>query len=518
MHPALQIDDIQHLIFERLQPRDLARVARTCNAFFDSATQELSKTITSLSPLLCCLPPDYRGRPLQAEDLHRLDLYASKVQNLLLETERSLICLPLQFKPKNQSKTNPEKSWEELWQEIASLRPTSEFLPNLRRLRISKVAEELLIPLIGISGSKLNQISIKNIHRTQPQSIVFQILDLLQETPKLENLVVRGGEPDFVPSKLIQKAPLKRLRLEPRMNSKRNLELQLYRFPLGSEVLQKSMLETLTLSLTWQWCSPGIKALNGRCLPALKTLWLDLTIFKLGAHSFGNQAPIIFFKSLNNPELSLLNIKFYFETTGVMFLDVISAANSSCRLKNLSELALASEVWTNNGPRRWVMRPAPNINSTDLREGLRMLLPLPKLKLLRLSVAPNFLDVLNVKLYKSITDGLPALEKLWLSHAEFTHYERTPLHHLAAFCSMLPNLAEVSMGTVDGLTLEKKPHKKWASLGVKSLTIQHWAGSDNYRQPAVSRDLLHLGLRTYFPNSDLAKKNFKRELSLFEQW
>lgn len=109
-----------------------------------------------------------------------------------------------------------------------------------------------------------------------------------------------------------------------------------------------------------------------------------------------------------------------------------------------------------------------------------MLLPMHQLKTLRLSVAPNFLDVLDLQLYESITNGLPALEKLWLGHARFTtsgttYYERVPLHHLAAFCSMLPNL-DVSIGTVDGLTLEESPRAEWASLGVKSLVISRWAG------------------------------------------
>ncbi|KAF4632611.1 hypothetical protein G7Y89_g5515 [Cudoniella acicularis] len=54
-----------------------------------------------------------------------------------------------------------------------------------------------------------------------------------------------------------------------------------------------------------------------------------------------------------------------------------------------------------------------------------MLLPLPQLRILRLSVAPNFLDILDLKLYRSITAGLPALEELSLGHAEFyANYSR----------------------------------------------------------------------------------------------
>jgi hypothetical protein len=162
-----------------------------------------------------------------------------------------------------------------------------------------------------------------------------------------------------------------------------------------------------------------------------------------------------------------------------MFLDVVSAANKSCRLRNLTELALAVGGWFSNCD-ECGQHPAPGISPTDLRQAINMLLPMHQLKTLRLSVAPNFLDVLDLQLYESITNGLPALEKLWLGHARFTtsgttYYERVPLHHLAAFCSMLPNL-DVSIGTVDGLTLEESPRAEWASLGVKSLVISRWAG------------------------------------------
>lgn len=168
-------------------------------------------------------------------------------------------------------------------------------------------------------------------------------------------------------------------------------------------------------------------------------------------------------------------------------------------------------------------RPALKIRPTEVRDALNMLLPMPQLKILRLSVAPNFLDVLDLGLYKSITDGLPILEKLWLGHAEFlassefegtTYYERVPLHHLAAFCSMLPNLVEVSVGTADGLTLEETPRAEWASLGVKTLTIPNWAGRPGVG--GVSRDSLHLSIATYFPNSDLAQKEFNPRMWIFE--
>lgn len=278
MHSAWQTDDIRHLIFERLEPRDLARLAQTCKTIFSFTIDELWKEITSFSPFMCCLPLDFRRRPLRAEDIHRLDFYASKVQKLILASKsvQILKCLPPQFKPKNtswkkQSKSNPEKSWEELWKEVAKLRPTSEFLPNLRRLRISNTVEELLIPLIGVSGSNLTQIYIKYIHYAQHESVVLKVLDGLQHTPKLEYLFVRDGA-DLIPSKLIQQSPLKHLRLDPRISAQRHQSLQFKRLPLRYDILEKDTLENLTLGLTREWYSPEMKALKSKYLPALKIL------------------------------------------------------------------------------------------------------------------------------------------------------------------------------------------------------------------------------------------------------
>jgi hypothetical protein len=119
----------------------------------------------------------------------------------------------------------------------------------------------------------------------------------------------------------------------------------------------------------------------------------------------GRRSPTVFLKGLDNPELGLLNIKFPFEVPGRKFLDVVSAVNNSCRLGNLTELVLAGGGWFPHC-RECGHRPHPQIPPADLRTGLNMLLPLPQLKILRLSVAPNFLDILNLKLYRSITAGL----------------------------------------------------------------------------------------------------------------
>jgi hypothetical protein len=205
-----------------------------------------------------------------------------------------------------------------------------------------------------------------------------------------------------------------------------------------------------------------------------------------------------------------------------MFLGVVFSVNRSCRLRNLTELALAGGGWFSNCD-ECGKRPGPNIKPTELRKALNVLLPMPQLKILRLSVAPNFLDILDLQLYKSITNGLPALEKLWLGHAEFaadsqleftTYYETVSLHHLAAFCSMLPNLVEVSIGTVDGWTLGERTRAEWECPGVKSLMIQHWA--ERGRAGVGSRDLFYLCLETYFPNSDLANRGVSSRMWLFD--
>ena len=540
MHPAWQNLDISLLIFEHLNPRSLARIARTCKALFHVATDELWKTLDSVLPFLSCLHPDFRNRRLQDKDVKSLDFYAAKVRNLLLESQ-TVLRLPRQFRPR---KSQTQESWEEIWKEIANLRQlqrqrqlTSDFLPNLRHLRVNNVEEEFLIPLIGMSGSNLTQIYIKSLHERQSKSIVFQMLDQLQSTAKLEYLFVRDGEPDLVPSQVIRDAPLKHLRLDPRIHGHRHEEFNFKQFPLRQEILQKSSLENLTLGLTRQWCTPEIKASKEKYLPALKSLWLNLTTFKpercdmscvnMTSHSWtcygpgtdnttdcGRRPPTRFLEGLDNPELSILIIKFPIEATGRMFLDVVSAANKSCRLGSLTELALAGGGYFNNCPECRI-HPGSDIKPTELREALKMLLPMPKLKTLRLSVAPNFLDVLDLQLYESITSGLPALEKLYLGHREFTtssefhgtvYREAVPVYHLAAFCSMLPSLVEVGVGTVDTLTLEESPRTEWACPSVRSLRIGHYAYPTVTSESRVAlQNLLLLSFRAYFPNSDRAQ-------------
>jgi hypothetical protein len=164
MHFAWQIDDIRYLIFEYLEPQDFARLAKTNKAFFDVATNELWKDITSVTPFLACLPQDYRLRPLQAQDLQRLDLYFSKVRSVVFEGQQHgpKVTIPSQFtkrtKTSKTAKTTKEtggKSWQSLWREIAEIRPPVDFLPNLQRIRIIDAMDEVCLPLVGISGSHL---------------------------------------------------------------------------------------------------------------------------------------------------------------------------------------------------------------------------------------------------------------------------------------------------------------------------------------------------------------------------
>ena len=546
MHPLLQLDEIQRLIFKSLEPRDLARLARTCKAFFHTATDELWRTLRSFSPLLSCLPPDfqYQYRKLQVEDLHRYAFYAPKVQNLYLESE-TVMRLPPLFQSKLRSKAK-KKTWEELWEEISKLQPMAELLSNLRRLRISNVTERLLFPLIGMSGSNLTQLHIQFVQSNQTPSVTLKILSGIRYTPKLESLSVRDKEAHLVD--LIRQSPLKHLRLESQI---RRNSTQYNQYPLLHEVFAKSTLKNLTLVLSREWYSPEITGLKSKYLPELRRLWLNLIVFRPSQcepscvnittgswtcqndnHPYnrnlhprtncGRRSPTVFLKGLDNPELSLLNIKFPIDITGRKFLDVVSAVSSSCRVGNLTELALAGEIWYTHWP-EYGQRPRPQIRPADLRSSLVMLLPLPKLKILRLSVAPNFLDILDLKLYRSITAGLCTLEKLTLGHEEFyavhaydgsgIFYERVSLSHLAAFCSMLPNIKEVSIGTVDGLTLEERPHAKWACVGVESLKISRHA--DVYR--GTNLDLLLRGLEMYFPNSGVAKQHLYRRQNMWNR-
>ena len=205
-----------------------------------------------------------------------------------------------------------------------------------------------------------------------------------------------------------------------------------------------------------------------------------------------------------------------------MFLDVVSAANRRCRLQNLTELALTGGGWFSTCS-ECDQYPNPEIRPVALREAIRMLLPLPKLKVLRLTVAPSFLDIPDLELYQSIADRMPALQKLQLWHRCFatsseidgtTFHEKISLRHLAAFCHMLPNLVEVKVGTVDTSILEDHPRVEWASPGVTSLVVECWATPSRIK---VLRTKLHHNLQSYFPCSDLVHQGVEPRHYMFEE-
>lgn len=565
MHRAWLIDDVWRLLASELPPPSLAALAQTCKALFPLATDELWRNLTSFTPFLSCLPKNYLlySRTLTTSDSQRLDLYASKVWSFVLESTD--IDRPIRLGPQFQSrarfgnwkqlkeakekgKAASSKSWEELWEEIATLRPQEQFLPHLRRLRISGVMSDYLLPLVGISGESLEYVYIKYLHGKQSDEFTVRFLEQLQDAPRLEYLFVRDGQ-DLVPAKLLERAPLKHLRLDPRIHAHRHQDPQFKKTPIKVEILVKDTLEHLTLGMTRDWYTPEIAhAAEAKVfLPNLKTLWLNLTTFKPGkcaancenisAYSWtcdgpgvykatstdcGRRSPTLFLDALGQPELELLNMKFPIAVTGPMMQEVVEATKRNCRLEKLEDLAVAGGGWFSNCI-ECGERPAPKISPLEFRQCFQVLLPLPRLKVLRLSAAPNFLDVLDLDLYKEITDGLPLLEKLYLGHVSFAsgtiffgtkYYERVPLHHIAAFCHTLPHLAELEVGNLDGTVREENPRKQWACPSVKKFKVSRWVGG-GIVVGGVGQDKLHVGIRTYFPFSDLAEKDFGESKWIF---
>ncbi|KAF2114282.1 hypothetical protein BDV96DRAFT_577885 [Lophiotrema nucula] len=520
MHPAWLIDDIWRLLLEHLLPRDLAVLAQTCNALHDLATAALWHTVTDFKGLLQCLPKDYRHRSLQLEDLKRLDFYSAKIQVLSLEGES--VSRPLRLphpyqihKNQKQYKENEGKAWDELWEEIARLRPQSAFLSNVKKVRINNADEQHICPLIGISGFRLEHVYIKYIHQRQSPSLVPKFLGTLQDITKLEYLFVRDGQ-DLIPSKILLEAPLKHIRFDPRISGGWHMNFHFKVFPIRPELLSKDTLQHLTISLTREWYTSQLKLGERKLFPNLKTLWLNLTTLESKAYS--QHSPVEFLDALDQPELDLLNIKFRYDATGRQFLDVVKAAKRSCRLENLTELALAGGGWFENCM-ECGSRPAPSIQPVELREALKVVLPLPNLKVLRVSVAPNLLDILDLDLYEEIAKQMPLLERLHLGHAEFytsslfygtVIYERVPLHHLAAFCHLFSEMEEVSVGTVDGKLLEEYPNKEWRCPNVKRV---QWDWEGLYDIDGLNEAWMREGLSTYFPKSDMASALVERYLT-----
>ena len=581
MHSAWHIDDIRFLIFEYLSPRDLAGLAQSSQSFFSYTVDELWKTIRTPAALISCIPDICRDRSLRLTDLERLDFYTAKIQNLCFESSDpgKVIRLPGKFTLKKELfrkykidreriLNDSRKSWEALWNEIARLRPASQFLPNLRMFRFNNAAEELLLPLVGIGGSNLNHIYIKIIHHRQPESIVYKFLDSLQETSKLEYLFVRDGEPDLIPTKLIEQAPLKHLRLDPRIhtNCLHGEDLKFKAFPLRTAILQKESLNQLTIGLTREWYSPSLDSLKSSCLPNLKVLFLTLTTFtplpcksncsNASSESWtcslppyqtsstaaktpcGREPPMKLFSLLASPQLKELHIKFPIVTSGSQFVSLISAIKSTCDLTALKTLALAPSSSYNNCP-ECSSRPAPIIQPIHLRRALTILSPLPNLQVLKLQVAPNFLDPFDISTYERLAEAIPEVKTLWLGHgvhtssSEFsgtTHYDTSTFKSLAAFCSFLPKLEEISVGTIRCYDLEyehqfewdqrlqrewEENRVRWACDGVKRLHVWDWSSPTN-RAGSVEWPTLMRNLRAYFPNSDLAQEGPNRRMWLFE--
>ena len=544
MHCAWLIDDIWRLISEHLTPRSLACLAQTCKTLSNLAIAILWHRLTSFSPLLFCLPPEYQHIVLEPKHVARLDLYASKVRILVLEETniKKPIRLPAHFdangRKQKKNKSIVGKSWQELWEEIAALRSQSEFLPNLQRVRISNAAADYLIPLSRISGLNLEYIYIKYLHGKQSESLMKSFLGQLQDVSRLEFLFARDGG-NILPKNVLKHAPVKHLRLDPRLSYGGMFDSSCFKtFRLPPEIFEKDALEHLTLPLSRDWCPPNLLTPMRKRFPALKTLWLHLTTFRpevckdctnisadswtcrRGPHTVpalngassgcGRRSPTFFFDALDSPSLTLLNISFHVETTGPMLLDVISAAQRNIDLSSLTGLSLAGRSWIPHCM-ECGQHPGSKISPAELRQALRMLLPLPKLRVLRLTVAPNFLDELNMGLYKEIASGLPELDTLTLGHGSFasltlffgnTYRERVPLHHVAAFCSLLPCLTEVSVGCVDGTLLGEQVQLDWVCMSVTRLRISMWAKDAN--GGGVSRDAVNSRLRAYFPCSDLA--------------
>ncbi|KAL9080034.1 MAG: hypothetical protein Q9157_001118 [Trypethelium eluteriae] len=507
MHAAWHIYEIRHQIFSSLEPQDFARLARICSTLFTVCTDKLWARIASLKPFLHALPQDFRERPLTKQDVQRLNLYADKTQELDLEKESGRRAIRLKSKGLEQKSL---KKWDELWAEIAALRPLSDFLPNVRRVCLYNVTADVIVPLISITGAKLSHLSI-NIYNPETNGAVCQFLESLADTSRLESVSLHDG---LIPPKLIQQAPLKRLRL----NHVFLLRSDQRRIPLCLDLLEKSTLERLSFSLPVEWCWPLIDTPKGKYLPRLQKLWLDLKHFEpercsrclytkdlyikepgeqTRTHS-GRYAPALFLEALDRRELKLLKIELPGDATPKMVRDVVRAARDSCQLNTFEDLTLGRSGWYSQCQecRDTVL---PESKPEHVREVLSTLLPMPHLRKLRLSVPLNFVDSLDVAFYCEMANGLPMLETLKLDFRE-----SVPLHHLAAFCSMLPNVTRVSLRKADYTALEEMPREEWACPRVQRLKIMDWDPDEDGE--GASREALYRNLQTYFPNTELAKR------------
>jgi hypothetical protein len=531
MHPALLIGDIQYLIFEYCDKNELARIARTCQSLFDIATDRLWNTILSFDPFIpfvIDIQKYPRNSELRKNVLARLDMYAAKVQIVFMEGSLDHpIRIPKDLQQKAEPRTQlNDEPWDDLWaQKRATHRPGSPFfLPNLRHIYANHVQEAALIPLIRVSGARLNRIEIKYLQWRRKDRVIKRILHSMQTHSALQYLYIRDGDSELIPRSVFLSAPLKQLRLPPKLYFDYTGASYGSR-SLRADVLKIPTLENLTIPLTPDWYTTDLGGPTVKVLPALKELWLDMSTFspsycyslncpdRATANSWTckpplwdggslkywkckRQPPTRFFEKLDNPELNRLYIKLPCDTNGDMLRVLIASAKINCRLEVLKHLSWVRAGWENS------FQPS-KILPIDLRFNLQQLLPLPQLTSLNLTVAPNFLDLFDLEGYKEITQGLPKLRTLVLGHRDyngdhntFTNqiYERTPFRNLAAFCSMLPDLLEVRIPSIDVSDLEEDPRLEWACPSVEMLLVRTKIGM------ASVQDRLEACQRTWFPN------------------
>jgi hypothetical protein len=156
-----------------------------------------------------------------------------------------------------------------------------------------------------------------------------------------------------------------------------------------------------------------------------------------------------------------------------MFLSVVSAASTACRLQHLTELMLSAEDWTCPRCNRALRRI---IHPLALIQGLKMMLPLRLLRTLEISVAPTFLDILDLQWFRGVAEALPALESLYLGHrelartrqADMMRQETTPLCNIVIFCTLLSTLrhlelTSLALRSIENLDLE------WQCVEVKTV-------------------------------------------------
>ncbi len=61
-HECLRTADIQALIFNLLTRHDCVQLARTCTSFYNQAMDVIWAEVTSIVPLVKCMPPDAISR------------------------------------------------------------------------------------------------------------------------------------------------------------------------------------------------------------------------------------------------------------------------------------------------------------------------------------------------------------------------------------------------------------------------------------------------------------------------